>query len=229
MEPFDVTRLARQMGDQTHALDARATTTIPLAVTASALLFLGADLTDFWLDQLAQVDRPAKVLAAVLAGVDDLGVLGPLIDGLSGTGSDEAVVAIAKLLRAKGQQAIAHTDLHGVSDLLGGIYTELRSRSGQAAHGAFYTPQAVAGLMAAINTPPPGSTVNDPCCGSGVLLRTQARAITAAGHDLGSYRFVGNDLDPVAAALCFINLVAAGVEAPAVTVGNALAPESTGG
>jgi type I restriction-modification system DNA methylase subunit len=82
--------------------------------------------------------------------------------------------------------------------------------------------------MAAFNDPPPGSTIHDPCCGSGVLLRAQARAIRDAGGDVDTYRFSGNDIDPIAAALCFINLMAAGVSHPRITVSNALAAEDAG-
>ena len=61
---------------------------------------------------------------------------------------------------------------NGLVDVLGGYYEENISRG---THGQFFTPFALCELMSAL-VQPEGGSFSDPCCGSGRLLLSSAKA-----------------------------------------------------
>lgn len=92
-------------------------------------------------------------------------------------------------------------------DLLGCVYTMMRSHSAKAARGEFYTPPAVAEMMAQISLGGlgPGQSICDPTAGTGGLLRAAASTLRADGRDPGDYVWYGCDISPVAVAGLAVN------------------------
>lgn len=92
-------------------------------------------------------------------------------------------------------------------DLLGCVYTMMRSHSARAARGEFYTPPAVAEMMAQISlgNVEPGQSICDPTSGTGGLLRAAAATLRANGRDPGDYVWYGCDISPVAVAGLAVN------------------------
>lgn len=117
-------------------------------------------------------------------------------------------------------------------DFLGNIYMELDL--GNRTNGQFFTPYHVSELMSKITLDDIRKavkeqgviTIHDPCCGAGVML---IAAINNAREILGEDNLnfqnhilvVGQDIDMVAALMCYIQISLLGV-AGYVKVGNAL-------
>ena len=115
-------------------------------------------------------------------------------------------------------------------DFLGSLYMGLDFGNGW--KGQFFTPWHVAEMMAKMNfssdteaelTEKGYVSVCDPTCGSGVMLLAFANAFkTVTGKDFtDKVLFVGQDLDPVVAKMCYIQLSLIGA-AGYVKIGNAL-------
>ena len=115
-------------------------------------------------------------------------------------------------------------------DFLGSLYMGLDFGNGW--KGQFFTPWHVAEMMTKMNfssdteaelTEKGYVSVCDPTCGSGVMLLAFANAFkTVTGKDFtDKVLFVGQDLDPVVAKMCYIQLSLIGA-AGYVKIGNAL-------
>jgi type I restriction enzyme M protein len=86
-------------------------------------------------------------------------------------------------------------------DILGRAYEYLLRKfaegQGQSA-GEFYTPRAVAILMARILDPKPGMTVYDPCCGSGgLLIKCHLRLLETHGKKVNGRLKLPSDAAPL--------------------------------
>jgi hypothetical protein len=92
-------------------------------------------------------------------------------------------------------------------DLLGVLYTMMRSHSAKKARGEFYTPPGVAEMMArmTLGELSPGQSICDPTAGTGGLLRAAAAALRAEGKDPHDYLWFGCDIAPVAVAGLAVN------------------------
>lgn len=92
-------------------------------------------------------------------------------------------------------------------DLLGHVYTMMRSHGSRKASGEFYTPAAVAEMNARMTLGglAPGRSICDPCVGTGGLLRAAAWVLRCDGRDPGDYVWYGCDISPVAAAGLAVN------------------------
>jgi len=92
-------------------------------------------------------------------------------------------------------------------DLLGHLYTHMQSPSARQARGEFYTPPALAEVMARISFPgvAPGSSICDPTAGTGGLLRAAAQMLRAEGKDPHEFRWYGCDISAVAVAGLAVN------------------------
>ena len=95
-------------------------------------------------------------------------------------------------------------------DFLGQLYMDYKF--GDHKKGEYFTPYHVAGLMSEltgcqIDETESFTTVNDPCCGSGVLLIAYANKLLKAGmnHHL-KLLVVANDTNPCIALMCYIQL-----------------------
>ena len=101
----------------------------------------------------------------------------------------------------------------GITDVLGDIYMELEMQNHW--KDQFFTPEPIARMMGRIVDPDVPElirrhgfiTVNDPCCGSGALLIAFAHNCMEQGIDFQrSVLFVGQDIDPVVARMCYIQM-----------------------
>lgn len=92
-------------------------------------------------------------------------------------------------------------------DLLGTVYTNMRTHSAKAARGEFYTPPQIAEFMAlmTLGDLAPGQSICEPTAGTGGLLRALASALRADGRDPGEYRWYACDISPVAVAGLAVN------------------------
>lgn len=120
---------------------------------------------------------------------------------------------------------------HSPEDFLGDIYMSLQL--GELAWGQYSTPFTLASLLAKLTLQDIDAlvkengflTVKDPTCGAGGLAIAQALAFQQAGYDLEKQFFIQCvDIDPVATAMCFIQLTVMGVPAEVLT-GNYLTLE----
>lgn len=120
-------------------------------------------------------------------------------------------------------------------DYLGSLYQDL----GLSSHwrGQFFTPVSVATLMAEINLADAKErvvehgyiTINDPSCGAGATLIAAAsslRRIDGFNYQTSAL-FTGNDIDPVVAKMCYIQLSFLGCPGY-VAVANTLSDPVTG-
>jgi len=116
----------------------------------------------------------------------------------------------------------------GFSDVLGELYMQLEMHNKW--HGQFFTPMCIADFMGAIvNTDIVGLvekkgyiSVNEPSCGSGVMLISFCKNATEQGINYQQQiMFVAQDIDPVVAQMCYIQMSLQGM-AGYVIVGNSL-------
>lgn len=114
-------------------------------------------------------------------------------------------------------------------DFLGDIYMSLQL--GELAWGEYSFASLVAKLtlhdIDALVKEKGFLTLRDPTCGAGGLAIAQALTFQQAGYDLEKQFFIQCvDIDPVATAMCFIQLTVMGVPAEVLT-GNSLTLESS--
>lgn len=86
-------------------------------------------------------------------------------------------------------------------ELLGEIYMQWEVANKYT--GQFFTPWHIAELMARILNPA-GETINDCCCGSGVMLIAACKTMT--NEQLDKAVFVGQDIDFTCVMMCALNL-----------------------
>lgn len=123
-------------------------------------------------------------------------------------------------------------------DFLGDIFMELNL--GNKSRGQFFTPYCICEPMAAITVGDILSrvkengyaTINDPCCGAGATLIAAAhearKQLEKANMNYHNYiLLVGQDIDEIAALMCYIQLSLLGVAA-CIKVGNSLTDPMTG-
>lgn len=115
-------------------------------------------------------------------------------------------------------------------DFLGELYMNMDF--GSSWHGQFFTPWNVSFMMAKMTISPECAqqedkgyiSVCDPCCGAGCMLIAAAAAYQGESEQR-SYQndilFVGQDVDPVVALMCYIQLSVLGC-AGYVAIGNSL-------
>lgn len=120
---------------------------------------------------------------------------------------------------------------HPEQDFLGELYMNLKLNKHQ--KGQFFTPYPVARFMAEtqviginkkILEEKDYITVNDPACGSGVLLLAFANASKKYINYQKDVLFYAQDIDRTAALMCYIQLSLLGCPA-IIIVGNSLLPE----
>lgn len=97
------------------------------------------------------------------------------------------------------------------------IYEELYLTRGKASHtGQFFTPPSVADIMSRISSlnEKQSGIVNDCASGSGRLLLAHYMAKSSLNHSAGRrFRYIAQDVDPIACKMCALNLMAHGMNA----------------
>lgn len=113
-------------------------------------------------------------------------------------------------------ELVFYTASQPTRDVLGSLY--MRLELGNPAAGQYFTPWAVASVMARMTlgdlltgsgrepSPEDPQTVLDPACGSGVMLLAAAAAAPREMIDAGLIRFYGIDIDPLASEMARLNL-----------------------
>lgn len=123
---------------------------------------------------------------------------------------------------------VAALEHEGHADLLGAIYMQLEL--GNHWKGQFFSPYNLALCMAQMQATTVAQeveaegyiTVNDPCCGGGAMLIAFAQACKEQGVNYQeSVLFVAQDIDPVAARMCYIQMSLYGMPGY-VIIGNSL-------
>lgn len=104
------------------------------------------------------------------------------------------------------------------ADILGPLYEELASHGSKQILGQFFTPWALASMMARMTSPGDITHADrsrlkvacDPACGSGVMMLATASTILAeSGNEaLRGWSFHGCDLDPICARMMAVQFVA---------------------
>lgn len=205
---------------------------VPLLAAATGVALLGAPAD---LRQALLVRFGAEPGATTLRELSDLwtqmqkssayliGFLDPLlgwVEKADPRGPDaKAFARCCSVLAGVDLTAVANT-AHG--DILGPLYTFLRSHSHKQQLGAFFTPPDVASLIAALSGLREGTRVLEPACGAGGMVLAYARQMREAGLDPDTCTYVLNDIDPMAVALAGVNLSAHGLTRVQLRVGDAL-------
>lgn len=105
-------------------------------------------------------------------------------------------------------------------DAFGTIYEEMYLSRGKASKtGQFFTPQSVSDLMGKIATlnDKSNGTVNDCASGSGRLLLAHYIENSKLDHYAGRrFKYVAQDVDPVACKMCALNFMAHGMNAKVI-------------
>ena len=118
------------------------------------------------------------------------------------------------------------------TDILGEFYLEVASHSSKQARGEFFTPahlsKAIARMLFdtdAIKEKNKPVTVNEPACGSGGMVLAIAEIFAPDSVDL--LRVTCQDINPIAADMCFINTSLWGIPAQ-VILGDTIRMTETG-
>ena len=211
-----------------HGLDRRLI--LPPAAVAVLLLGLGDDHAA-GLELIAADPTPAETIRRALESAGEefgylVGALDPLTRLLtfeSHEHVDRAVAGVLRVLATAGLPDMAEHPLVA-GDVLGPLYTLVMARADRTARGAFYTPPALAQLLAAMTgLPGPGEAVSDPCSGTAGLVLAMIRAMRAAGQTPELVHWKLQDIDGLALALAGVQLAAHGMPWVTLTHGNTLA------
>lgn len=205
--------------------------TLTAVSTASLLLGLGPGYRPM-LQSIAHHDDPIDLVTMqwrwwVQSFPYLGGHLGPITGWLTQPRREQAHVLRRQLehLSTIDLPAVAErTEVAG--DLLGQVLTELNAPGDKSARGAFYTPTALAQLLAQIGGATdtcPGDSIHEPCVGGGGLVISAVRALRAAGHAPELRRWVLQDIDPYAVAVAGIAMSIHGIPQVELRCGDTLA------
>ncbi|MEH1014619.1 N-6 DNA methylase [Micromonospora sp. CPCC 206060] len=117
-----------------------------------------------------------------------------------------AVLAVGQAVLRRGLFGRYGPDAWGEADLLGMLLQTMKSRGAVRGVGQYLTPESVTMLMGRILAPEPGARILEPCAGTGTQLLGAAQAMRANGHDPTECEWWANDIDPLAAACCAVNM-----------------------
>lgn len=142
------------------------------------------------------------------------GHLGPLTTWMN-TKNDGHLAAFRRSLDVLSAIDLAGTATAADGEILGPLYTFLRSKSDIRQLGAFFTPMSVSRVIAAMTwTEPvdgPARNILEPACGAGGMAIALAKVIRERGDDPARHHWVLNDLDRMAVALAGVNAVIHGL------------------
>ncbi|WP_181445030.1 N-6 DNA methylase [Micromonospora endophytica] len=117
-----------------------------------------------------------------------------------------AVHAVGQAALRRGVLGRFGPDGWGDYDLLGTLLQQMKSHGGRKGIGQFLTPVDVTELIGQMAGPEEGQRVLEPCAGTGTMFLGAARAMREKGFDPATCEWWANDLDPLAAALCAVNM-----------------------
>ncbi|WP_165942540.1 N-6 DNA methylase [Micromonospora sp. KC721] len=117
-----------------------------------------------------------------------------------------AVQAVGQAALRKGLFARCGPDAWGEMDLLGMLLQTMKSHGGRKGIGQFLTPVDLTAMIGRMAAPEEGARILEPCAGTGTMLLGAAMGMREAGRDPTTCEWWANDIDPLAAALCAVNL-----------------------
>jgi len=224
-------RLVSVLGEpaRRRGLEARP---VVLSSLATCVGLLGAPewLRVHWLAKVA--DGGLDACATTLRMLEGQAEAFPYLKGRLGplTGWLENAPRPAREALAETYGVLVGVDLLGCveadgigGDLLGPVYTMLRSRSEVAGGGAFYTPSSLCRLLAGLLQCGSGERVLEPACGTAGMVVAQVRAMRARGERPEGVQWVLQDIDATALALAGVNMAAHGIPHVQLVLGDALA------
>lgn len=215
------------------AVQSRDPQRIALTCAATCQLLLGADemmpgLLHDVLVHLSTADDPAKLLAMLWEEqTRSVPYLAPVVNGLVSwvdTANERDVEAARAVLTILADYDWGRCVDEADGELLGQLYPFMVSRSKVKSLGIFYTPMTVSKTIAAMQGAVEGDRILDPTCGAGGMLVATALDMRERGLDPRKAHFSAIDIDPIAAALCAVNLASRGLPDVVVECRNALAP-----
>ncbi|MCX4481798.1 type I restriction-modification system subunit M [Streptomyces cellulosae] len=114
-------------------------------------------------------------------------------------------------------------------DMIGAAYeTLLGNFASASAGGEYFTPAAVARLMAELARPAPDAHVYDPCVGSGGMLIQTVQYVAEHFGDAGKLTLAGQDANPRATVMAAMNLLLHGARRFDLRTGDTLAEPQHG-
>lgn len=175
-------------------------------------------ITRDWLLKLADADQPAKELGMLFEEhARALPYLARTINGLIGwvdTANDGDIDATRACARLLAEYDWGRMVDEADGELLGQLYPWMLSKSKRDALGIFYTPMPLSKMMALMlmqQVPAEGERVLDPCCGAGGMLIAAIEVLRENEVDPKKVHFCAIDKDPIAAALCAVNMASHGL------------------
>lgn len=166
--------LTAQLLTSAHRYGADERLILPTAAGAVLLLGAGTGARHELLSRAAESGQPALVVRGLLgpALVDCFPYLDGHLEALTGlldepsTATDKTCRDMLAVLAAADLDAIVeHPQVGG--DLLGALYSEVMAPGDRAVRGAFYTPPALARVLAEMSPVRAGESLEDPCAGCG--------------------------------------------------------------
>lgn len=230
MTPSD--RLWQRVTDRARSRGMDPRLALPVAAAAVTLLGVGQPLHRVFVTAMSTSKQPAATVGALLNTLQQArpyldGHLEPLLNLLRDTTDPEVNTVVGEML-----SQLANGDLPALAeqpdvagDVLGPLYTSLTAPADRSARGAFYTPPALASLMAMLVDPQPGESCYEPCVGTGGMVIAAIRAMRGRGQTPETVRWVIGDIDRLALAIAGCQLAAHGMVHVHLVPGNALDPE----
>lgn len=207
---------------------------VTLTSVCSAALLLGAGPgCQSLLAAIAQHPDPARVVQQQWRFWQEhyrylQGHLDPIIGWLERSDERQARVLTRQLAYLSTLDLQDVAEQAGVAgDLLGQVLTEVNAGADRSARGAFYTPPALASVLAEIGgvlSSRPNEVIYEPCVGGGGLVVAAVRALRANGQAPELRRWVLQDIDPYAVAVTGVAMSIHGMVDVHLTCGNSLAP-----
>ncbi|WP_330435846.1 SAM-dependent methyltransferase [Streptomyces sp. NBC_00825] len=115
-------------------------------------------------------------------------------------------------------------------DLMSWTITNLRHNAARQGLGEYHTPPEICDLMAAQTIGrdpdeiPDDCSLLDPCAGTGGMFRSAAQHVRSMGLDPAKYTWFAQEIDPLAAAGCAVNIIVWGLGTKAmIACGDTLA------
>ena len=225
-------RLWQRVTDRARSRGLDPRLALPVAAAAVTLLGVGQPLHRVFLTAMSTSQQPAATVGALLTTLQQArpyldGHLEPLLGLLRNTTDPDINAVVGEML-----SQLADGDLPALSerpevagDVLGPLYTSLTAPADRSARGAFYTPPALAGLMAMLVDPRPGESCYEPCVGTGGMVIAAIRVMRSRGQAPELVRWVVGDIDRLALAIAGCQLAAHGMVHVSLVPGNALDPE----
>ena len=224
-------KLWQKVTDRARAKGLDPKIALPVAAAAVTLLGVAQPLHRVFLTALSTSEQPAAAVLALLRTLEQarpylVGHLEPLLSLLRDTEDLEVNLVVGQMLAqlAEGDLPALAERPEVAGDVLGPLYTSLTAPADRSAKGAFYTPPALASLIAALLDPQAGESCYEPCVGTGGMVIATIRSMRSRGQAPEHTPWVIGDIDRLALAIAGCQLAAHGMLNVTLTPGDTLVP-----